>query len=141
MSPLSLWARSSFRFLEMHLFYQFSVSIHRPHGDGVLGHGKRSFSKTLTRVDLFKNAVFLFSCGRVKMELFKKADVTASIYDASEHTHGSLEIAQGYFNCVFPLVEVRAAKLECNNVFTCLRVDGDIFENAPHVDADNFVNG
>ena len=43
------------------------------------GHRKRSFSKTLSRVDLFENAVFMLSCGRVKTELFKNADVTASI--------------------------------------------------------------
>ena len=42
----------------------------RPHGDGVFGRQKRSFSKTLSRVDLFENAVFMLSCGRVKAELF-----------------------------------------------------------------------
>ena len=41
-------------------------------------------------MDLFENAVFLFSCGRVKTELFENADVTASIYDVSEHALGSL---------------------------------------------------
>ena len=28
------------------------------------GHRKRNFSKTVSKVELFKNAVFLFSCGR-----------------------------------------------------------------------------
>ena len=49
-----------------------------------------SFSKTLSRVDLFQNTVFMSSCGRVKTELFEDADVTASIYYVSEHAHGSL---------------------------------------------------
>ena len=52
-----------------------SVLGSRPHGDGVFSqvfsHRKRSFSKTLSRVDLFENSVFLFSCGRVKTELFE----------------------------------------------------------------------
>ena len=47
-------------FLKTHLF--LSVLGSRPHGDGVFSHQKRSFSKTLSRVDLFENAVFLFSC-------------------------------------------------------------------------------
>ena len=69
-------------------------------------HQKRSFSKTLSRVDLFENAVFMLSCGRVKTELFENADVTASIYDVSEHAHGSLGITQGHFDCLFSFVEV-----------------------------------
>ena len=68
---------------------------------------KRSFSKTLSRVDLFDNAVFLFSCGRVKTELFENADVKASIYDVSEHVLGSLGITRGHFACLFSFIEVR----------------------------------
>ena len=56
-----------------------SVLGWRPHGDGVFAHRKRSFSKTLSRVDIFEKTVFLLSCGRVKTELFENADVTASI--------------------------------------------------------------
>ena len=48
-------------------------------------HQKRSFSKTLSRVDLFENAVFMLSCGRA---------------------HGSLGITQGHFDCLFSFVEV-----------------------------------
>ena len=59
--------------------YPEQVLGSRPHGDGVFGHRKRSFSKALSRVDLFENAVFLLSCGRVKTELFENADITASI--------------------------------------------------------------
>ena len=58
-------------------------------------------------MDLFENAVFLFSCGRVKTELFENADVKASIYDVSEHALGSLGIPRGHFACLFSLIEVR----------------------------------
>ena len=85
-------------------------------------HQKRSFSKTLSRVDLFENAVFTLSCGRVKTELFENADVTASIYDVSEHAHGSLGITQGHFDCLFSFVEVRKAKFECSCVFVWTRI-------------------
>ena len=68
-------------------------------------------------MDLFENAVFILSCGRVKTELIENADVTASIYDVSEHAHGSLGITQGHFDCLFSFIEVRVAKLECSSVF------------------------
>ena len=101
--------------MKTHLF--LSVLGERPHGDGVFGHQKRIFSKTLSRVDLFENAVFMFSCGRVKTELFENADVKASIYDVSEHAHGSLGTTKGHFDCLFSFVEVRTAKFECSSVF------------------------
>ena len=68
-------------------------------------------------MDLFENAVFMLSCGRVKTELFENADVTASIYDVSERAHGSLEITQGHFDCVVSFIEARTAKFECSSVF------------------------
>ena len=68
-------------------------------------------------MDLFENAVFILSCGWVKTELFENADVTISIYDVSEHAHGSLGITQGHFDCLFSFVEVRTAKFECSSVF------------------------
>ena len=61
-------------------------------------------------MDLFENAVFRFSCGRVKTELFENADIKASIYDVSEHAHGSLGTTKGHFDCLFSFVEVRTAK-------------------------------
>ena len=67
-------------------------------------------------MDLFENAVFMLSCGRVKTELFENADVTASIYDVSEHAHGSLGITQGHFDCLFSFVKVRTAEFECSIV-------------------------
>ena len=68
-------------------------------------------------MDLFENAVFMLSCGRVKTELFENADVMASIYDVSEHAHGSLGTTKGHFDCLFSFVEVRTAKFECSSVF------------------------
>ena len=68
-------------------------------------------------MDLFENAVFMLSCGRVKTELFENADVKASIYDVSEHAHGSLGTTKGHFDCLFSFVEVRTAKFECSSVF------------------------
>ena len=66
----------------------------RSHREGVFGHRKRSFSKTLFRGDLFENVVFLLLCGRVKTELFENADSTASIFYVSEHVLGSLGITR-----------------------------------------------
>ena len=50
------------------------------------------------------------------MELFENADATASIYDVSEHTHGSLGITQGHFDCR-SFIEVRTAKFGYSSVF------------------------
>ena len=52
-----------------------------------------------------------------------------------KNAHGSLGITQGHFDCVFSFVEIRIASFECSSIF----VDGDIFENAPRVDADIFL--
>ena len=92
-------------FLKTHLF--LSVLGWRPHGDTIFGHQKRRFSKTLSRVDLSENAVFMLSCGCVTTELFENTDVTAPIYDVSEHAQGSLEMTQGHFDCLFSFVKVR----------------------------------
>ena len=48
----------------------------------------------------------MLSCGRVKTELFENADVTSSIYNVSEHAHGSLGTTKGHFNFPFSFVEV-----------------------------------
>ena len=59
----------------------------------------------------------MLSCGQVKTELFENFDVRASIYDASEHAHGSLGITQGHFVCFLSFVKVRTAEFECSSVF------------------------
>ena len=68
-------------------------------------------------MDLFENAVFMLSCGRVKTELFENVDVTASIYDVSEHAYGSLGTKQGHFDCSFSFVKVRTEEFEWSSVF------------------------
>ena len=68
-------------------------------------------------MDLFENAVFMLSCGRVKTELFENADVTASIYYVSEHAQGSLGITRGHFASLFSFIEVRTSKFASINVF------------------------
>ena len=73
-------------------------------------------------MDLFENVVFMLSCGRVKTELFENADDTASIYDVSEHAHGSLGITEGHFVCFLSFVKVRAAEFECSSVFVWTRI-------------------
>ena len=121
--------------MKTHLF--LSVLGLRPHGDGVFGHRKRSFSKTLSRVDLFENTVFQLSCGRMKTEPFENADVTASIYHPSEHAIGSLGITRGHVACLFSFIEVRVSNivieyriLLLNSEFRMsqrFRVDADLF--------------
>ena len=59
----------------------------------------------------------MLSCGRVKTELFENADVTASIYDVSEHAHGSLGITQGHFDCLLSIVKFQTVEFECSSVF------------------------
>ena len=100
---------------------------------------------------LFENAIFQLSCGRVKTELFENADVTASSYHQSEHALGSLGITQGRVACLFSFIEVRMSNivieyriLLSNSEFRKsqrFRVDGDIFENGPRVDANLFLYG
>ena len=102
-------------------------------------------------MDLFENAVSLFSCGRVKTELFENADVTTSIYDVSEHALRSLGITRGNFACLFSFIEDRMPNIVIDygisfsnielRVSHRFRVDGDNFENAPRVDANLFENG
>ena len=69
------------------------------------------------KMNLFENAVFMLSCGRVKTKLFENADVTASIYDVTEHAHGSLGTTQGHFNCLFSFIKVQTVKFESSSVF------------------------
>ena len=77
----------------------------------------------------------MLSCRRVKTGLFENADVTASIYDVPEHAYRSLGITQGHFDCLLSFVKVRTEEFECSGVFVWR---GNIFENAPRVDADIF---
>ena len=60
-------------FLKTEVF--FSVLALRPHVNGVFRMRKRRFSKTLSRVEVFENAVFVFTCGRAKTKVFENDDV------------------------------------------------------------------
>ena len=71
-------------------------------------------------MDLFENAAFILSCGRVKTELCENADVTASIYDASEHAHGPLGIPQGHFDCLVSFIKFEQRSLN-KAAFSCGR--------------------
>ena len=53
----------------------FSVLALRPHVNGVFGRRKWRFSKTLSRVEVFESAVFVFTCGRAKTKVFENDDV------------------------------------------------------------------
>ena len=100
----------------------------------------KGFSKTISRVHLYENAVLMLSCGRVKMKLFEKADVTVSIrelytslvsiYCTSEHAFGFLGITRGNllvcflsskFECRILLsiteFHYRTSNFECHSVF------------------------
>ena len=87
----------------------------------------------------------------MKTELFENADVTASIYHQSEHALGYLGITRRRVACLFSFIEVLMSNivieyriLLSNSEFRMLqrfRVDRDIFENGPRVDADLFLYG
>ena len=47
----------------------------RPHVSDEYGHQKQNFSKTLPRVEMYENAVFICSCGWMKTELLKNVYV------------------------------------------------------------------
>ena len=53
----------------------FSGLAYRPHLSGDKGHRKRIFSKTLSRVEIFKNAGFWSTYGRTKPAVFEYDDV------------------------------------------------------------------
>ena len=61
----------------------------------------------------------MLSCGQVKTELFKNADIKASICDLPEHAHGSLGITRGHFACLFSCIEAQTAEFESSCVFMC----------------------
>ena len=93
----------------------------------MLSHQKRSLSKTLSRVDLFENAVFLLLCGRVKTELFENADVIVSIHSPSEHALGSLGIRQGHFVYLFSDFEYHSVLVWTGMILKTLLVWTRIF--------------
>ena len=120
-----------------------------PNGEGVFGHRKRSFSKKLCRVDLFENAVFLFSFGRVKTELSKS--LTSQCRFTS---HQSMRLVLWEYmrafclpfffyqnsNDEYRLFDIEfyhgISNFECRGVFMW---SGHIFENTPRLDTGLFI--
>ena len=49
-----------------------------------------------SQVVLFKNDIFLLSCGRLKIKLFENSDVTASICYISVHALESVRVMRGH---------------------------------------------
>ena len=52
---------------------------------------KQRFPKTVSRVDNLEDAVFLFFCGQMEVEIFKNTIVIASIHHLSGHALGLRE--------------------------------------------------
>ena len=77
----------------------------------------------------------------MKTELFENADVTVSICYVSEQALRSLEITRGQFAYLFSVIEVRMSNIVIEFMSQRFRVDWDVSENAPRVDADLFLNG
>ena len=105
-------------FLETLLFIRLGFRIHT---ETAFQSSKTKLSKTLSRADLFENAVFMLSYGRVKTDLFENAGVTVSIYCISEHALGSgitLNLSVFFHQssnrqyCCY-----RISNIECHSVF------------------------
>ena len=67
--------------MRFHLRTQLFVNGYgfRPHVPDENDRRKRNFSKTLSRLELFENAVFACTCGQTKTELFENAEDTLSV--------------------------------------------------------------
>ena len=67
--------------MRFHLTTQLFVNGYgfRPHVPDENDRRKRNFSKTLSRLELFENAVFACTCGQTKTELFENAEDTLSV--------------------------------------------------------------
>ena len=60
-----------FLLTKIYFWYFFSRLAYSPHVSVENGHRKRIFLKMLSRVEIFENAGFSFTCGRTKAEVFK----------------------------------------------------------------------
>ena len=63
------------QFLFENGYFFSSCLAYCPHVSGENGYRKRMFSKTLSRVEIFGNAGFSFTCGRTKTEVFSCDDL------------------------------------------------------------------
>ena len=65
--------------IRFHLKTQLYRYGFRPNVSDENDQQKRNFSKTLSRVELFENAVFACACGQTKTELFENTENTLSV--------------------------------------------------------------
>lgn len=66
---------STYKFLFEKGFFSSSLAC-RLHVSGNNGHRKRLFSRTLSKVEIFDDAVLLYSCGWMETEVHENDDVT-----------------------------------------------------------------
>ena len=66
---------STCKFLFEKGFFSSSLAC-RLHVSGNNGHRKRLFSRTLSKVEIFDDAVLLYSCGWMETEVHENDDVT-----------------------------------------------------------------
>ena len=70
-----LWSRPHVSFRLKKDFFSSSLAC-RLHVSGKNGHRKRLFSRTLSKVEIFDDAVLLYSCGWMETEVHENDDVT-----------------------------------------------------------------
>ena len=66
---------STCKFLFEKGFFSSSLAC-RLHVSGKNGHRKRVFSRTLSKVEIFDDAVMMYSCGWMEREVHENDDVT-----------------------------------------------------------------
>ena len=115
-------ATSTLMFLFENRHYFFSSLAYCPHVSGENDAQKCIFSTMLSRVEIFENTSFLFTCGWVKTEIFKYDDVIHHNYIIN---HISI-----VFNSVFMRTSENDLNTVCVDVYFFL-----IFKNIwIHVD-------
>ena len=70
-----LWSRPHVSFCLKKDFFPSSLAC-RLHVSGKNGHRKRVFSRTLSKGEIFDDAVMLYSCGWMETEVHENDDVT-----------------------------------------------------------------
>ena len=70
-----LWSRPHVSFWLKKDFFPSSLAC-RLHVSGKNGHRKRVFSRTLSKGEIFDDAVMLYSCGWMETEVHENDDVT-----------------------------------------------------------------
>ena len=74
---------------------------------------KRNFSKTLTRVELLKNAVFVCTCGQTKTGLFENAEDTQFQSTLRNIRADLFKMADGRFPFLYFILGLISNKIAC----------------------------